>query len=74
MSAAFGIIGGKKLCKNLYKAFLFIHSGVIGAFVLGPVGRRLGQQQHVAVVGFSLASLGALGNQVALMLFLNIVF
>jgi hypothetical protein len=26
------------------------------------VGRRLGQQQNVAVVGFTIASLGALGK------------
>jgi hypothetical protein len=38
------------------------------------VGRRLGQQQNVAVVGFTIASLGALGNIFEAKLLQNVVF
>jgi hypothetical protein len=37
------------------------------------VGRRLGQQQNVAVVGFTIASLGALGKIFEAKLFQNVV-
>jgi hypothetical protein len=37
------------------------------------VGRRLGQQQNVAVVGFTIASLGALGKNFEAKLFQNVV-